>query len=159
MRSTGMGCRSSLRPISASEVIRRAVGYGMTNLPRLRDGDQAHALKRAARRQYFRHRPGPQYSKRCQTVLPSDISLCRWRRGENLAKWIAGYYRNLGSDPSRRAIRDAPHCNRQQHLLRRIEAVQKITKITALSAGCFLKLKPMKRGQLGIIADQTRANT
>ena len=78
-----MGCQLIVTPNIHSEVIRRAVGYGMTVCPGCATATEAFTALEAGA-QALKIFPssafGPQYIKALKAVLPSDISLCRWRR-------------------------------------------------------------------------------
>lgn len=79
-----MGCQLIVTPNIHSEVIRRAVGYGMTVCPGCATATEAFTALEAGA-QALKIFPssafGPQYIKALKAVLPSDIAgLCRWRR-------------------------------------------------------------------------------
>ncbi|EMV5223811.1 2-dehydro-3-deoxy-6-phosphogalactonate aldolase [Escherichia coli] len=100
-----MGCQLIVTPNIHSEVIRRAVGYGMTVCPGCATATEAFTALEAGA-QALKIFPssafGPQYIKALKAVLPSDIAVFAVGgvTPENLAQWIdagcAGA--GLGSD-------------------------------------------------------------
>ena len=79
-----MGCQLIVTPNIHSEVIRRAVGYGMTVCPGCATATEAFTALEAGA-QALKIFPssafGPQYIKALKAVLPvGHRSLCRWRR-------------------------------------------------------------------------------
>ncbi|HEL8547716.1 TPA: 2-dehydro-3-deoxy-6-phosphogalactonate aldolase [Escherichia coli] len=100
-----MGCQLIVTPNIHSEVIRRAVGYGMTVCPGCATATEAFTALEAGA-QALKIFPssafGPQYIKALKAVLPPDIAVFAVGgvTPENLAQWIdagcAGA--GLGSD-------------------------------------------------------------
>ncbi|EMA2804568.1 2-dehydro-3-deoxy-6-phosphogalactonate aldolase [Escherichia coli] len=100
-----MGCQLIVTPNIHSEVIRRAVGYGMTVCPGCATATEAFTALDAGA-QALKIFPssafGPQYIKALKAVLPPDIAVFAVGgvTPENLAQWIdagcAGA--GLGSD-------------------------------------------------------------
>ncbi len=79
-----MGCQLIVTPNIHSEVIRRAVGYGMTVCPRLRDGDRSLYRARSGRAGAENISVIGFWSAIHQSVKSGIAighrSLCRWRR-------------------------------------------------------------------------------
>lgn len=83
-RLAAMGCRLIVTPNIQPEVIRRAVGYGMTVCPGCATASEAFSALDAGA-QALKIFPssafGPDYIKALKAVLPPEGSgLCRWRR-------------------------------------------------------------------------------
>lgn len=100
-----MGCRLIVTPNVQSEVIRRAVGYGMTVCPGCATATEAFtALDAGARvlKVFPSSAFGPDYIKALKAVLPSEVPVFAVGgvTPENLAQWIdAGCIgAGLGSD-------------------------------------------------------------
>ncbi|WP_421672999.1 2-dehydro-3-deoxy-6-phosphogalactonate aldolase [Raoultella terrigena] len=100
-----MGCRLIVTPNVQSEVIRRAVGYGMTVCPGCATATEAFtAIDAGARalKVFPSSAFGPDYIKALKAVLPSEVPVFAVGgvTPENLAQWIdAGCIgAGLGSD-------------------------------------------------------------
>ncbi len=73
-----MGCQLIVTPNIHSEVIRRAVGYGMTVCPGCATATEAFTALEAgaqALKRFPSSAFGPQYIKALKAVLPSDIAV------------------------------------------------------------------------------------
>ncbi|STM18420.1 2-dehydro-3-deoxy-6-phosphogalactonate aldolase [Escherichia coli] len=123
-----MGCQLIVTPNIHSEVIRRAVGYGMTVCPGCATATEAFTALDAGA-QALKIFPssafGPQYIKALKAVLPPDIAVFAVGgvTPENLAQWIdagcAGA--GLGSDLYRAGQSVERTAQQAAALLRRIE--------------------------------------